>query len=139
MRQLTFFFLCICIGLNLSAQDLTLRISGIKQDKGDILIAVFNGPDGFPGETSKAVELLKAVPVNGTASLTIKTLPPGKYAVSLFQDTNGDGKLNTNLLGIPKEGYGVSNNAFNTFSAPVFKDASFEYPQVSVLNMQLKY
>lgn len=116
-----------------------MRITGIKQGKGDILIAVFKGEDGFPSDTKKAVELLRATPVDGKAEITVKTLTAGRYAVSLFQDSNGDGLLNTNFLGIPKEGYGVSNNAFNTFSAPVFKDASFQYPQINLLTMALKY
>lgn len=139
MRNLFFLVFALGFGSALSAQELTLRITSIKQGKGDVLIAVFKGEEGFPNETANAVELLRATPVNGAATLTIKSLPAGRYAVALFQDTNGDGKLNTNFLGIPKEGYGVSNNAFNTFSVPIFKDASFAFPQVNVLTMQLKY
>lgn len=139
MQKLILLVMCFTIGFKLSGQELTMRITGIKQGKGDILIAVFKGDEGFPSDTKKAVELLRATVVDGKAELTVKTLTPGRYAVSLFQDTNGDGLLNTNFLGIPKEGYGVSNNAFNTFSAPVFKDASFQYPQINLLNMVLKY
>lgn len=139
MQKLILLVMCFTMGLTLSGQELTMRITGIKQGKGDILIAVFRGEEGFPSDTKKAVELLRATPVDGKAELTVKTLTAGRYAVSLFQDTNGDGLLNTNFLGIPKEGYGVSNNAFNTFSAPVFKDASFQYPQINVLTMALKY
>lgn len=139
MQKFAVLIICLFIGMAVPAQDLMLRINGIKQGKGNILIAVFNGAEGFPNETAKAVELLRAVPVNGKAELAIKSLPAGRYAVSLFQDTNGDGKLNTNIMGIPKEGYGVSNNAFNTFSAPDFKDASFSFPKVTVLTLQLKY
>lgn len=116
MQKSAIMVVCLFMGLAVPAQDLTLRINGIKQGKGNIIIAVFNGEDGFPNETAKAVELLRAVPVNGKAELAIKSLPAGRYAVSLFQDTNSDGKLNTNIMGIPKEGYGVSNNTFNTFS-----------------------
>lgn len=139
MQKFAMLVICLFLGVAVSAQDLMLRINGINQGKGNILIAVFNGADGFPNETAKAIELLRAVPVNGKAELVIKSLSAGRYAVSLFQDTNGDGKLNTNIMGIPKEGYGVSNNAFNTFSAPDFKDASFSFPKVTVLTLQLKY
>lgn len=139
MQKFAILVVCLFMCAALPAQDLILRMNGIKQGKGDILIAVFNGADGFPNETAKAVQLLRAVPVNGKAELAVKKLPSGRYAVSLFQDTNGDGKLNTNIVGIPKEGYGVSNNAFNTFSAPAFKDASFLFPQVNILTLQLKY
>lgn len=139
MQKLILLVMFFTIGFNLSAQELTMRITGIKQGKGDILIAVFRGAEGFPSDTKKAVELLRATPVDGKAELTVKSLTAGRYAVSLFQDTNGDGLLNTNFLGIPKEGYGVSNNAFNTFSAPLYKDAYFLFPETALLTMQLKY
>ncbi len=139
MQKMILLLMGVMVGLVLSAQDLTMHITGIKQGKGVILIALFNGEAGFPSDTKKAVELLRATPVDGKAELTVKNLLPGRYAVSLFQDTNGDGILNTNFLGIPKEGYGVSNNAFNTFSAPIYKEASFQYPAITVLNMTLKY
>lgn len=139
MKNLYLLVICLGVGFGLSAQELKMSITGIKQGKGDILIAVFSGENGFPSDTKKAVELLRATPVGGKAELVIKNLTARKYAISLFQDTNGDGILNTNLLGIPKEGYGVSNNAFNTFSAPSYKDASFQYPQVNSITMLLKY
>lgn len=139
MKKLIFLVMCLAIVFGLSAQELKMQIAGIKQGKGDILIAVFSGEDGFPSDTKKAVELLRATPVGGKAELIVKTLAAGRYAVSLFQDTNGDGILNTNFLGIPKEGYGVSNNVFSTFSAPSYKDASFQFPQVNSIKMVLKY
>jgi uncharacterized protein (DUF2141 family) len=38
-----------------------------------------------------------------------------------------NGKLDTNVLGIPTEGYGFSNDAWAWFGAPSFKAASFTY------------
>ncbi|MES2370531.1 DUF2141 domain-containing protein [Thiobacillus thioparus] len=38
-----------------------------------------------------------------------------------------NGKLDTNLLGIPKEGYGFSNDAKASLGAPTFSAASFPY------------
>lgn len=139
MQKLILLLFCVMLGTTLSAQELTMRITGIKQGRGDIFIAVFNSEEGFPNDTKKAVEFLRATPIDGKAELTVKTLPPGRYAIAMFQDTNNDGILNTNFLGIPKEGYGVSNNAFNTFSSPTYKDASFLYPQTTSLKMELKY
>jgi len=52
-------------------------------------------------------------------------LPPGSYGLSVLQDLNGNRKLDTNFLGIPKEPQGSSNDAKATFSAPKFKDALF--------------
>jgi len=53
------------------------------------------------------------------------SLPPGRYAVSVFQDMNGNRKLDTNFIGIPTEASGSSNDAPAKWSAPKFKDAVF--------------
>jgi uncharacterized protein (DUF2141 family) len=52
-------------------------------------------------------------------------IPPGVYAVAVFHDENANGKLDKNFLGIPREGYGASNNVRPKMSAPAFKDAAF--------------
>ena len=52
---------------------------------------------------------------------------PGTYAVSTFHDENSNGKLDTNLLGIPTEGVGASNNAKGHFGPPKFDDAKFRF------------
>ncbi|WP_232279356.1 DUF2141 domain-containing protein [Psychromonas ingrahamii] len=52
---------------------------------------------------------------------------PGKYAMAVIHDENTNGKLDTNLIGVPKEGFGFSNNAKALLSAPSFSAPSFEY------------
>jgi uncharacterized protein (DUF2141 family) len=121
------------------SQTLRVEVSSIKAKKGEVLLALFNKPDGFPFETSKSVRLLKGNPDQGAVSFQIDMLPPGKYAIALFHDVNADGKLNLNLLGIPKEGYGVSNNAYNTFSAPRFSEASFSHEKNSLQKIIMQY
>lgn len=131
------FFLAACI--NGYGQTLKIEVSGIKKQKGEILVALFNQSQGFPFETAKAFKLLKGMPEAGSISFVVDALPRGKYAVALFHDTNGDGVLNLNLFGIPKEGYGVSNNAYNTFSAPKYPDASFDHDKNSAQKIVMKY
>lgn len=65
-------------------------------------------------------------------------IPPGKYAMVVIHDENMNGKLDTNWLGVPNEGYGFSNNAKALLSAPSFSDASFLYNGQNI-NMTLKY
>jgi uncharacterized protein (DUF2141 family) len=52
---------------------------------------------------------------------------PGTYAVSVFHDENSNGKLDTNLMGIPREGVGASNGARGHFGPPKFDDAAFHF------------
>jgi uncharacterized protein (DUF2141 family) len=54
-------------------------------------------------------------------------IPPGTYALAVIHDENMDGKLGTNSVGIPTEGYGFSNDASALMGAPSFNAASFAY------------
>lgn len=134
---LLFFFVSICF--NAHSQSLQIDIADIKQGKGDIKLALFNQPGGFPFETGKACKLLKGKAVNGKINFIIDSLSAGRYAIALFHDINNDGILNLNMLGIPKEGYGVSNNAYNTFSAPKYDDASFVHTKTTIQKITMKY
>ena len=59
--------------------------------------------------------------------VTVPGVPAGTYAAQVFQDENDSGKVQFNLLGVPKEGVGFSNDAPIHLKAPSFKDASFDY------------
>ncbi len=133
-------FVLLLLSLILKAADgLVLTITGVSAEKGDVLIAVFATESGFPDNPKKAVRLAKGKPSSGKAVIVLDDLPPGKYAVSVFHDTNNNEMFDTNFLGIPEEGYGVSNNALNTFSPPKFKEAVFTHQGNTRLEIKLKY
>ena len=139
--------LAVSVGTpRLLAQDggssLTIRIVGAKSSKGRIAIAVFNGEAGFPGDKSKTVRTLQAGidPQTLIAQVTLKNLPRGVYAVSVFHDENMNGRLDKNVLGIPKEGYGASNNPRKSMGPPNFAEAKFQLDQPEkVLEIKLLY
>ena len=60
----------------------------------------------------------------GVTMLTMRGIPPGRYAVQLFHDENGNGKVDRGLFGIPKEGVGFSNDAPIRLGPPKFADAA---------------
>ena len=66
-------------------------------------------------------------------------VPAGTFAIAVFHDTNSNGKLDKNFLGIPKEGYAFSNNVFGTFRAPGFEDASFEFDGNKTVKIKMRY
>ena len=55
-------------------------------------------------------------------------LPPGDYAATVLHDENKNNSMDTNLIGIPTEGYGVTNNPKPRFRAAKFKEAIFNLP-----------
>ena len=54
-------------------------------------------------------------------------IAPGTYAVSVYHDENSNDKLDTNFLGIPREGVGASNNAHGHMGPPKFDSAKFQW------------
>ncbi len=114
-------------------------VNGVNNQAGEIMVALFDSQEGFPLNAHRAFKLAKCPAQDGTVFLTIEKVPPGKYAIALFHDTNGDAILNTNVLGIPKEGYGVSNNIKNKFSAPSFQQAQFIHQDSTSLTISIHY
>lgn len=90
---------------------LDVTISGIRSTKGALLVCLWKDKSGFPtcGKSKTAVKLRSAITA-GTMKVTFRGIAPGSYAVSVEHDEDGDGKLKTNFIGMPKEGVGVSNN-----------------------------
>lgn len=135
-------YMCSCwAGFTTPAepQEIRITVTGVSKQKGEILAALYSHGDGFPGDASKAFRTAKASAQNGQAQLLFEKVPAGTYAIALFHDANGDGVLNTNLMGIPKEGYGVSNNVKNLFSGPTYKQAAFRHQATTQLTIQVRY
>lgn len=99
------------IFFNVYAQacDLTITIPNVKNSKGFIHVAVFSGKhkDDFT-KIGKEYKVIDFKTEDAKGKYIVKDLPEGEYAIAVFHDENGDKKCNTNLLGIPKEGYGFS-------------------------------
>jgi uncharacterized protein (DUF2141 family) len=105
-----------------------VQILNIRNSTGTIDCALFASPDGFPRESLHSAAVVMVLKITETqARCDFEDIPPGKYALVVIHDENRNGKLDTNWLGVPKEGYGFSNNAKVSLRAPSFSDAGFEY------------
>jgi uncharacterized protein (DUF2141 family) len=102
--------------------SINLSISGMKSDKGDVYVALYNSEKSFLKKTFKATI---AKVTDKKASATFTGLPKGMYAISVFHDKNDNKKMDTNFLGIPKEPIGMSNDAKAFMGPPKYKDAKF--------------
>lgn len=116
---------------------LTLFFSGILQPQGNLYVAVYNRESAFLD--TRQVCAQRIVPITAASlSISLSDLPPGTYAISCFQDVNGNGKLDTNWAGIPQEPFGFSNNVRPQFGPPDWAAAKFEHPvSGSLLSIQL--
>jgi uncharacterized protein (DUF2141 family) len=104
-----------------------VEIVGLRNDKGQVLCALFSSAGDFPKKTDNALSRATSVISNRQAVCEFPGIPPSTYAISVFHDENSNGKLDTNLMGIPREGVGASNDARGHFGPPKFDAASFRF------------
>lgn len=102
-------------------------IDGLRSDRGKVLCALFSSPADFPKKADRAVAHAQSEISDRHATCEFQGVPSGKYAVAVFHDENSNGKLDTNFLGIPREGVGASNNAKGRFGPPKFSAAAFQH------------
>jgi uncharacterized protein (DUF2141 family) len=122
------------------SHKITLHVRGLKSSEGKILAGLYNREDGFPtnrdgwvkGESSYDI-------VSGRATVTFTDMPPGTYAIAVFHDENDNNDLDTNWIGIPKEGVGASNDALGRLGPPKWTDAKFEVDGNVRTTAKMKY
>ncbi len=116
--------------------NLIVRIKGISDDEGKIMIALNNSPENY--RAGAPFRGLAGKISNGMSEVIIENIPFGEYAIKGFHDQNSNGELDSNMLGIPTEGYCFSNNARGNYGPALYKDAKFTFSvnnQVVELNI----
>ena len=128
-----FFTVASALSAPLEAQttgtaSLTVHVTGARNTKGKIRVALFRDGKGFPNDGSQAVHTQAADidPQTLSAQVVFADLPAGVYAVSVFHDENMNAKLDKNIMGVPKEGYGASNNPKKKLGPPNFDETKFQ-------------
>ncbi|MEM1313825.1 MAG: DUF2141 domain-containing protein [Pseudomonadota bacterium] len=104
------------------AVDVT--VTGLAAPGGEVGCALHQGAEGFPTGQTGVVQVW-TTPDGGAARCRFENVAPGDYAVAVSHDLNGNRATDTNLLGMPTEAWGVSNNVRPTFRAPRFEEAAF--------------
>ncbi|MFD1064173.1 DUF2141 domain-containing protein [Winogradskyella litorisediminis] len=114
--------------------DITVHVSGLKNNKGKLLVGLYNSENQFLSERYKDIE---GKINNQKSTFVFKDIPTGIYAISFIHDKNDNGKLDTNFMGIPREDYGCSNNAKGFMGPPKWKDAKFELTDDKTITISL--
>ena len=120
---------------------LTVKVSNVQNEKGQIGCSLYAGKEGFPSESEKAAKRMFVAPKAGKATCVFEGVKPGTYAVSVMHDEDKNGELKTNMVGRPKEPWGVSNDVpMERFGPPKYEKATFKYagsPQTIQIKLQL--
>jgi uncharacterized protein (DUF2141 family) len=107
---------------------LEIKITNIENGHGTIYIAILDSAEGWlksDAESKPFRDIIQPVTSTDDLLISVQDLPPGKYAISLFQDLNGDSKMDKNFIGFPKEPFGFSA-PMGKFGPPKFDEAAIE-------------
>ena len=134
-RLLTGPLFCLSfVVVSLSAQTpaiLEVAVSGIESAEGTVGIALWEDGQGFPEAIEHALDSTYVAVESGTARAVFELPEPGTYAVTVFHDKNDNQRFDKNWIGMPKEAWGVSNQARPRLRAPRFDEAEFEIAGVT--------
>lgn len=112
-----------------SDKNIVVNVSNISSNEGAISIALYDSESNF---LKKPFEGKRIEIKDNACTITFENIPKGTYAISLYHDENGNGKMDTNFMHIPKEDYGCSNNARGFMGPPKWEDAKFELKQENI-------
>jgi len=110
---------------------LTVNVRLDSNAHGELAYLIFDSPSGFPSDRAKAVRNgFLPIPAGAHEMHVDTDLPPGTYAVSVYEDLNGNHKLDGNIFGIPREPVGASNNPPGRIGPPHFDECAFRVAAV---------
>lgn len=119
------------------ATELTVLIDNLRSAQGTLMLALFDSEAAF-GKQSEAIDSQRIAVERSPTSATFRNVPPGRYAIQVYHDENGNGVLDKNMLGMPTERYGFSNDAVGRFAAPAFDQAAFEVTADATVKINLR-
>jgi len=102
--------------------SLTINVNNLKKNEGKLVVEIYNNrADWLKKPFRKTV-----VAASEETKVISFDVPPGPYAISIYQDVNGNGALDQNFIGIPKEPIGFGNN-YKPFGKPRYESALINY------------
>ncbi len=134
--RLTVLITLLLLMLAPAKDQLVLEISGVELIEGNLYISLYDKESSWMITDSASQKVM--VPVTQNPELiTIPGIPPGKYAVAIFQDLNNNEIMDETEIRIPKEPFGFSNNPRGLRGPASFKQASFEFNGQDTVRIQL--
>ncbi len=106
--------------------SLVVVLTGMPNNDGLVMVALSNSQEDYEQDGKPYIGLSAPV-TNNRAQVMFESLAYGIYAIKVFHDEDEDEELDTNILGIPSEAYGFSNNAAGTFGPAAWEDAKFTF------------
>ena len=109
--------------------SLEMEINNLKSNKGPLYIRILD-------ENENPVIVGTSSVINYSSKISFDSISPGKYAIQFFHDENENQKMDFNLIGIPKEKFGSSNDVKPILGPPKFEKMLFEIYEDKKIVMQ---
>lgn len=121
-----------------NATDLVVNIENITSTKSPIICALFDSKNGFQMKRKFAKVTVDAELLGDKATCTFKDAPQKLIAISVVEDLNNNGNVDTSFIGFPKEPWAVSNNIkAHQFGPPSFEEAAIDRTAINLIEIQL--
>lgn len=139
MKKTIIIVIIVLFASILFASDLTVEVTNLRNKNGKISIGLYNNNDNTFASISKSYKGVNLAIDNSKIIYTFKNIPNGIYAISVIHDENENKKLDKNFFGIPKEGYGFSNNIHPKFRGANFEESKFELKNDKNITIKIRY
>lgn len=115
-----------------SARPFSVQVAGVRGRQGTVRCLLFTGPHGFPNDIGASWRRALTAASADEVTCTFSATPEGRFAVSVVHDVNDNDKLDSNLLGVPTEGYAFSRDAkAGLLGPPSYDDAALTPAEAS--------
>lgn len=121
--------------ISVQPDSLMIVIENIRSNDGLLKVCIFDNETDFMQRPIICEDVTDFSKPDHALSLPVSL--DRFYAVIVSHDLNANGKLDRNLLGIPSEPYGFSNNPSTRFGPPGFDKASFDSSKYHTITIRL--
>ncbi len=118
--------------------DVLVEVSGLRSSQGRLLVALHDDRRAFPSRWDRAVVTASAAAAEGAVTVPLRLPRPGRFALIVVHDEDGDGRMSKSALGLPREGYATGRNA-QTLAFPSFEPARLDWEAGTRVSVRLYY
>ena len=136
--SVTLVLLCFTAHLRAQPIEVQVQLTGLRNAQGRVLMAAHATRDSFPSQWDKAAAKLDVTASGPTLTLTLKLPAPGRYALIVVHDEDGDGQMSKNFIGLPREGYITGNNP-KSLEFPRFDRSLVDLKEAGRMELRLLY
>ena len=132
IRIITTYIFLVPLSILSAQSSLTVEILSLESNKGVVIVDLLDQNEESVSDSTSEI-------VANKCTLVFEDLADGQYAIRYFHDENENDELDTNLLGIPKEGFGFSNDAMGKFGPKDFSEWLFDVSGDTHITLTTKY